>query len=59
MILNEPEYRPIIKVDLNKFMIKIFESNHFYPRKNSKSILESKGHYHVLETVMNKNIYNK
>ena len=51
MILNELEYRPIVKVELNKFMNKIFEGNHYYPRKNNSSILESKGNYRVLETI--------
>ena len=50
MILNEPIYSSILKVDLKKFMNEIFEGTHYYFRKNSRSILESKGHYRVLET---------
>ena len=50
MILNEPKYHPIVEVDLKKFMDKIFEGNHYYPGKDSRSILESKGHDRILET---------
>ena len=49
MILNEPKYYPIIKVDFRKFVNKVFKGNDHYFGKNSKSILESKGHYRVLE----------
>ena len=50
MILNEPKYLPIVKLDLNKFMNKIFERNHYYLGKDSRIILDSKGNYHILET---------
>ena len=50
MILNEPKYYPIVEVYLKKFMNKIFEGNHYYPGKDSRRILESKGNYCVLET---------
>ena len=50
MILNEPKYYSIVEVDLKQFMNKIFECNHYYLGKDSRSILESKGNYHVLET---------
>ena len=50
MILNEPKYCLIPKVNLNKFMNKIFEGKHYYPGKDSRSILESKGHDCVLKT---------
>ena len=50
MILNEPKYGPIVKEDIEKFMNKIFEGNHYYLGKNSRSILDSKGHYRVVET---------
>ena len=49
MILNEPKYRPIVEVELNKFMYKIFAGSHYYTRKDSRRILESKGHYRVLK----------
>ena len=50
MILNEPKYHPIVEVDLKKFMDKIFEGNHYYPGKDSRSILESKENDCVLKT---------
>ena len=50
MILNDPKYCPIIEVDLKKFMNKIFEGNYYYSGKNNRIILDSKGHYLVLET---------
>ena len=50
MFLNEPKYNPIVELDLKRFMNKKFEGNHYYTGKNSSSILESKGHYRVLET---------
>ena len=50
MILNEPKYCPIVEVELKKVMNKIFEGDHYYPGKDSRSILESKWHYFVLET---------
>ena len=49
MIFNEPKYRPIIEVDLKKFMNKIFEGNYYYSGKNSRRIIDFKGNYHILE----------
>ena len=48
MIINEPKYYSIIKVDFKKFVNKIFKGNNYYSGKNSRSIL--KGHCRVLET---------
>ena len=50
MILNDPKYHPIFEVDRNRFMNKIFEGNHYYLGKDSRSILDSKGHDYVLKT---------
>ena len=48
MVSYYTKHSPIIKVDLNKFMNEIFKSKNYYSRKNSRCILESKGHYHIL-----------
>ena len=48
MTFYERKHHPIIKVDLNKFMNKIFKSIDCYSIKNSRCILESKGHYRIL-----------
>ena len=50
MIFNEPKYSPIIELELNKLMNKILERNHYYLGKDSRSVVESKGLYHILET---------
>ena len=50
MIIIDPKYCPIVELDLKKFMNKIFECNHYYSKKDSMSILESKVHYYILET---------
>ena len=47
MIFYDPKQRPIIELDLKKFMNKLFESIHYYPGKYSRSILESKGNCHI------------
>ena len=49
MILNEPKYCPIVKIDFKKFVNKVFKGSDYYFGKNSRSILESKGNYRVLE----------
>ena len=52
MIFYESKYRSVIKVDFKKLMNKIFESNHNYPGKYNRCILESKWHQCVLETTL-------
>ena len=50
VILYDPKHLLIIEVDLNKIMNKILERCHYYPRKDNRRILESKGHNFVLKT---------
>ena len=48
MVSYQNKHSLIIKVDLKKFMYEIFKRRKYYSRKNSKCILESKGHYRIL-----------
>ena len=50
MILNDPKYCPILKLDFNKFENKFFKGSDYYSGKYSRSILDSKGNYCALET---------
>ena len=48
MIFYNTKNCPVIEVDFNKFMDKIFKSSNYDSRKNFKRILESKWKYGVL-----------
>ena len=49
MVFYKPKNHLIIEVEFNKFVNEIFKGNYYNSRKNHRSILKSKGHYHLLE----------
>ena len=48
MVFHKTKYCPVVKVDFNKFMYKIFKCNNNDSRKNCRCNIESKGDYRVL-----------
>ena len=50
MVFYEIKYYPIIEVEFKKYVYEIFKGNYYNSRKKHMRILNSKAHYHILET---------